>query len=80
MNWKSQKVSTAAIEDRRFCSFFGAQMEIALMVWDMLGECSLHPDKSHPKHKLWTLYSFEGVSKGGPQMLHFWWVEGCHQP
>ncbi len=34
----SQKVGTVAMEDRQFCSFFGAQKEIVKMVWDMLRE------------------------------------------
>jgi hypothetical protein len=68
MNWTSQKVGTDAKEDRRFRSFFGARIEIALMLWDMLGEGSLRPMKSHPKHLFWQCI-FQGVSEGGLQML-----------
>ena len=56
INWPGRRVGTAAMEDRRSRSFFGAQFEIVRMVWDMLGEGGLHPEKSKPKHLLWTLY------------------------
>ena len=56
MNRAGQRVGTVAMEDRRFRSFFGAQFEIVRMVWDMLGEGGLRPEKSEPKHLLWTLY------------------------
>jgi len=56
MNRAGRRVGTAAMEDRRFRSFFGAQFEIVRMVWDMLGEGGLRPEKSEPKHLLWTLY------------------------
>jgi hypothetical protein len=66
MNRTSQKVGTADIKDRQFHSIFEARIEIALMVWDMLGEGSLHPDKSRPKHLLWTLYFLKVYPREGP--------------
>ena len=59
MNRAGRRVGMAAMEDRRFRSFFGAQFEIVPMVWDMLGEGGLRPEKSDPKHLLWTLYFFK---------------------
>ncbi len=41
MNRAGRKVGMAAIEDRRFRSFFGARFDIVRMVWDMLGEGGL---------------------------------------
>jgi hypothetical protein len=56
MNRTSLKISTAAMEDHQFRSFFGARKEFVEMVWDMLGEGGLRPEKSKPKHLLWALY------------------------
>jgi hypothetical protein len=56
MNRMSLKIGTAGIEDRQFCSFFSERQDIVEMVWDMLGEASLRPKKSKPKHLLWALY------------------------
>jgi len=66
MNRAGRRVGTAAMEDRRFRSFFGAQFEIVCMVWDMLGEGGLRPEKSEPKHLLWTLYFLKVYPQEGP--------------
>ena len=66
MNRAGRRVGTAAMEDRRFRSFFGAQFEIVRMVWDMLGEGGLRPEKSEPKHLLWTLYFLKVYPREGP--------------
>ena len=63
MNRVRRKVSTAAREDRRFCEHFGAPFTIIRMVWDML---VLLPEKSEPKHLLWTLYFLKCYPKEGP--------------
>ncbi len=83
------RIGTAAKEDHRFRSFFGARQEIAEMVWDMLGEGGLCPEKSKPKHLLWALYfmkvypredpgcSAVGGSKGAinPKTIQKWvWI------
>jgi hypothetical protein len=74
------------MEDRRFRSFFRMQFEILRMVWDMLGEGGLYPEKSKPKQLLWTLYflkvnpregqgcaAFDGSSGGvNPKTMHKW--------
>ena len=67
MNRAGRRVGMAAMEDRRFRSFFGAQLfEIVRMVWDMLGEGGLRPEKSEPKHLLWTLYFLKVYPREGP--------------
>jgi hypothetical protein len=49
---------------RQFCSFLSLQKEIVKMVWGMLGEGSLHPEKSKPKHLLWALYVLKVYPQG----------------
>jgi hypothetical protein len=56
MNWSNKIIGTAAIEEHQFCNFFGAQNEIMLKVWSMLGEGSLRPKNSEPKHLLWATH------------------------
>ena len=65
MNQAGRRVGTAAMEDRRSRSLFGALFEIVHMVWDMLGEGSLHPEKNKPKHLLWTLYFLKVYPREG---------------
>ena len=47
---------TAAMEDRRFRKLFGASIGIVLQVWHMMDDGGLLPEKTKPKHLLWTLY------------------------
>ncbi|KAL3776405.1 hypothetical protein ACHAW5_001412, partial [Stephanodiscus triporus] len=54
-NWMSRIVGTAEMEDRRFQELFGARMEIVVHLWEMMEEDNLLPEKSKPKHLLWTL-------------------------
>jgi hypothetical protein len=66
MNRAARRVGTAAMKDRRFRSFFGAQFEIVRMVRDMLGEGGLRPKKSESKHLLWKLYFLKVYPREGP--------------
>jgi hypothetical protein len=66
MNRVGRRVGTAAMEDHRFRSFFGVRFEIVHMVWDMLGEGGLCPEKSELKHLLWTLYFLKVYPREGP--------------
>jgi hypothetical protein len=66
MNRVRRKVGTAAREDQRFCELFGAPFAIVQMVWDMLEEVGLLPEKSEPKHLLWALYFLKCYPKEGP--------------
>jgi len=92
-NRTSRCVGTAAMEDRRLRSLFGARIKIVLKIWSMLLEDGLRPKKSKPKHLLWTLYFLKvypreapGCSTGGgskgaidPKTLRKWvWLFiGC---
>ncbi len=69
MNQSNKKIGAAAMEDRRFHSFFGARNEIILKVWGMLGEGGLRPETREPKHLLWALYFLKVFFEGGPRML-----------
>jgi hypothetical protein len=51
-NRMSRRVGTAGMEDRYFCDFFGINISIMIMVWDMLMVNGLRPEKSCPKHLL----------------------------
>jgi hypothetical protein len=55
-NWTSGSYGMAAMEDRQFCSLFGAHIKIVVKVWFILLEDGLRPKKSKPKHLLWMLY------------------------
>ena len=65
-NRTSRCVGTAAMEDRRFRSLFGARIEIVLKVWLMLGKDGLRPKKSKPRHLLWTLYFLKVYPREAP--------------
>ncbi len=80
MNRTSKKVGTGAIEDHRFHSFFCAWIEIALMVWDMLGEGGLHPNKSCPKYLLWMLYVLKLYLREGPRCSAVGGLKGAINP
>jgi hypothetical protein len=66
MNRLRGKVGMAAREDRRFREHFGASFAIVQMVWDMLEEEGLLPEKDEPKHLLWALYFLKCYPKEGP--------------
>jgi len=66
MNWVSRKVGLAAREDHRFHEHFGAPFAIVRMVWDMLVEGGLLPEKGKPKHLLWMLYFLKCYPKESP--------------
>jgi hypothetical protein len=62
------------MEEHRFRSFFGAQNEIMLKVWSMLGGgAACTPRIASPSICL-GLSIFEGLSKGRPRILCCWWV------
>jgi len=66
MNRASWKVGSAAREDRRSRKHFGAPFAIVRMVWDMLVEGGLLPEKGKPKHLLWMLYFLKCYPKESP--------------
>jgi hypothetical protein len=65
-NRTSRRVGMAGMEDRHFCEFFGANISIVSMVWDMLTANGLRPKKSRPKHLLWALYFLKVYPKQSP--------------
>ena len=65
-NRASRRVGTDSMEGRHFREFFGTNIFIASMVWDMLGQKGLRPEKSKPKHLLWTLYFLKVYPKQSP--------------
>jgi len=65
-NRTSRSVGSDGMEDRRFRDFFGADIAIVTMVWDMLGEGGLRPEKSKPKHLLWALFFLKVYLKQSP--------------
>jgi hypothetical protein len=68
-NRTSRCIVAAGMEDRHFCKFFGINMSIVSMVWDMLVVSGLCPEKSHPKHLLWALYFLKVYPKQSPGCL-----------
>jgi hypothetical protein len=62
-------IRMAGIEDCHFCDFFGANISIVSMVWDMLTANGLHPKKSRLKHLLWALYFLKVYPKQSPGCL-----------
>ena len=65
-NRTSRIVGTAAMEERRFRELFGARMEIVVHLWEMMEKGDLLPEKSKPKHLLWTLYFLKVYPREGP--------------
>ena len=65
-NRTSRIVGTAAMEERRFRELFGARMEIVVHLWEMMEKGNLLPEKSKPKHLLWTLYFLKVYPREGP--------------
>ena len=59
----------AGMEDHHLHNFFGANLSIVSMVWDMLVANGLRPEKSRPKHVLWALYFLKVYPKQSPGCL-----------
>ncbi len=68
------------MEDRHFCSFFGAWMEIVLKMWGMLWEGCLRPKNSKPKHLLWALYFLKVYPEEGPRCSYVGGLRGAINP
>jgi hypothetical protein len=54
------------MEDRRFRELFGASIGVVLHVWHAMEEGGLLPNKSKPKHLLWTLYFLKVYPREAP--------------
>ena len=55
-NRSSKQVGTPEVEKRRFKEFFGTSLEVVEILWEKLYEGDFLPNKSQPKHLLWTCY------------------------
>ena len=62
-NRSSKQMGTPEVEKRRFKEFFGTSLEVVEILWEMLYERDFLPDKSQPKHLLWTCYSLKVYPK-----------------
>ena len=51
-----QQASGDTVEKQRFKEFFGTSLEVVEILWEKLYEGDFLPDKSQPKHLLWTCY------------------------
>jgi len=80
MNQTSRKVGSAAREDRRFHEHFGAPFAIVRMVWDMIVEGGLLPEKGKPKHLLWMLYFLKCYPKESPGCATVGGLRGAIDP
>ena len=65
-NRVSRVVGTDEMEDRHFREFFGTSIGLVMMVWDLLVDHSLLPEKGLPKHLLWALYFLKVYPKQSP--------------
>ena len=65
-NRVSRVVGTDEMEDRHFREFFGTSISMVMMVWDLLVDHSLLPEKGLPKHLLWALYFLKVYPKQSP--------------
>ena len=61
-----RRTGSDAVEQRGFRDFFGTSVEIVCMLWHLLSENELVPEKGQLKHLLWTLYFFKVYPKQGP--------------
>ncbi len=80
MNRVRRKVGTAAREDCRFREHFSAPFAIVQMVWDMLEEGGLLPEKGKPRHLLWALYFLKCYPKEGPGCAAIGGAKGAIDP
>ena len=62
----TKKVGSETVESRRFTDFFGCRLEIAMLLWRMLEEYEIMPNKGKIKHLLWTLYFLKVYPKQSP--------------
>jgi hypothetical protein len=65
-NRMSRNAGTAAMEHRRFRELFGASIDIVLQVWHMMDDGGFLPEKTKPKHLLWTLYFMKVYPQEAP--------------
>jgi hypothetical protein len=65
-NRGSRRVGAKVVEDRLFKEYFGVSATVVLVVWNLLDEHDLIPEKGEIKHLLWTLVFLMIYPKQGP--------------
>lgn len=65
-NRASKPVGAASSETRHFREFFGTSLLVVDKLWWLLVKNDLLPEKSRPKHLLWTLYFLKVYPKQSP--------------
>jgi len=65
-NWASKPVGAVSSETRHFREFFGTSLLVVNKLWWLLVKNDLLPEKSRPKHLLWTLYFLKVYPKQSP--------------
>jgi hypothetical protein len=75
-----QQVGTPKVEKRRFKEFFGTSLEVVEILWEMLYERDFLPDKSQPKHLLWTCYFLKVYPKQETECSAVGGISGAISP
>ena len=65
-NRSGQRVGAEVVEARYFKEYFGVSAVVVLIVWDLLVEHDLLPEKGQIKHLLWMLVFLKVYPKQGP--------------
>ena len=65
-NRGSRRVGAKVVEDRLFEEYFGVSVTVVLVVWNLLDEHDLIPEKGEIKHLLWALVFLKVYPKQGP--------------
>jgi hypothetical protein len=65
-NRGSRRVGAKVVEDRLFKEYFGVSATVVLVVWNLLDEHDLIPEKGEIKHLLWALVFLMIYPKQGP--------------
>ena len=63
---RRRPIRSPAMRRSAFREFFGTSASIACLLWHLLVESGLIPEKGQIKHLLWTLYFLKAYPKRGP--------------
>ena len=65
-NRSNHRIGAEVVENRLFKEHFGISVAVTLIVWNLLVENDLVPEKGQMKHLLWTLVFLKVYPKQGP--------------
>ena len=65
-NRSSRRVGAKVVEDRYFKEYFGVSPLVVSIVWNLLAQHDLIPEKGEIKHLLWALVFLKVYPKQGP--------------